>query len=314
VSALLAVALLLAADPQPVAHRKVAAPDGTALALYRYGPHADGKPAVLMVADLGISRRLWDFDNHGLAQYLAERGFEVYVVELPGQGVVTAPAGGYSLDDWARVDLPAIAKVLPDRFDLVAHGWGGTLAIATVGKELDGRVRRIVALSTPGSGAVPNRLAERVLEADGKLSTLGQDPASNRVFDLLFAMNARWNKSTQLLAHGVLSDLGHPAASQLLQWMHDGDFTLGDKDTLSQRLAKVTVPMLLVLPLADEWAPSELASTMRIAVKGPVKLKTYSRFEYAAEDYSHLSLLMGDGAKSDVYPAIFKFLVAEEPK
>lgn len=308
-SALLAVALLLSADPMPVAHRKVVASDGTTLALYRYGPHAEGKPAVLMVSDLGVSRRLWDFDGHGLAQYLAERGFEVYVAELPGQGAATANP---SLDDWVRVDLPAIAKVLPPKFDLVAHGWGGALAIAASGLELDGRVRRIVALSTPGSGAVPNRLAERVLEDDGQLASLGQDPASNRIFELLFAMNARWSKSTAMTAHGLLSDLGHNAASQLLQWMREGDYTLGDKVTVSQRLAMVKSPMLLMLPLADEWAPSELASTMRIAVKGPVKLKTYSRFEYAAEDYSHLSLLMGDGAKSDVYPPVYRFLVAED--
>jgi len=159
---------------------------------------------------------------------------------------------------------------------------------------------------------VPNRLAERVLEEDGKLSSLALDPSSGRVFELLFAMNARWSRSSASSAHGVLGDLGPRASAQLLGWMRQGDLKLEGDDTVSKRLAKVSAPMLLVLPLADEWAPSELASTMRTAVKSHVKLKTYSRFEYAAEDYSHLSLLMGDGAKSDVYPPIYRFLVAED--
>ncbi len=308
IALLVALTLAASSDPVPVAHRKVVAADGQALALYRFGAAAEGKPAVLMVGDLGESRALWDVGGHGLAGYLADRGYEVYVAELRGQGRTGAPAGGYGLEEWVKLDLPAIAAVMPAHFDLIAHGWGGTLAIAAAGKELKGRVRRIVGLATPGSGGVPNRLAERTLEQEGRLSTLAADPSSKRAFDLLFAMNARWSSATRLLASGALSDLGPRASAELLGWMRDGDLALGDGDKVSGRLAQVDAPALVVLPLADEWAPAELASTMRQVLKGPVKVKAFSRFEYAAEDYSHLSLLMGDGAKTDVFPPVYSFL------
>ncbi len=231
------------------------------------------------------------------------------MAELRGQGRSGVPAGGYGLADWVKLDLPAVAAALPPTFDLVAHGWGGTLAIASVANELKGRVRKIVALSAPGSAAVPSRMVERVLEQEGRLSTLASDPSSQRTFELLFAMNARWGAAARVEVHGgLMSDLGPRASAELLGWMRSGDLSLGEGDSLEHRLAEVNVPVLLMLPLADEWAPSELASTLREDVKGRVKVKTFSRFEYAAEDYSHLSLLLGDGAKSDVFPPIYSFL------
>src|SRR6185436_1048629 len=99
--AVIAVLLLLAATP--VAHRRVVASDGAALALYRYGEPAQGVVPVLMIPDLGLTRAVFDLEGEGLARHLAAAGRTVYVAELRGRG---------SLAERVSRDLPAIARAI----------------------------------------------------------------------------------------------------------------------------------------------------------------------------------------------------------
>ena len=41
-------------------------------------------------------------------------------------------------------------------------------------------------------------------------------------------------------------------------------------------------------------------------------MRVFSRFDLAAEDYSHLSLLQGRGAPRDVFRPLLAFLSAED--
>ncbi len=83
-----ALAVVLAAAPVElrVSHRKVVTEDGAALALHRYLPPGDGlgAPPVLLIADVGFGRPLFDCAGGGLARFLAAEGRAVYVAELRG--------------------------------------------------------------------------------------------------------------------------------------------------------------------------------------------------------------------------------------
>lgn len=307
---LCAAVLAQGADQLSVSHRKVTASDGVALALYRYAPAAlvDGQRAVVLIPDFGMTRAAFDFQGDGLARWLAARGRLTYVAELRGQG--KAAGVGWSPAQVVERDLPAIAAAIPGGpFDLVVQGWSGTLVLAATTRELKGRVARVVALNTPAEFSLPSTLAETVLRAGGKVGNLGNDADGARAFELLFALGAKI-RAPQLsaLRSAAFVDLGATGSAGLLGWMKSGDLALADGDTVKARLARYDLPTLQFLGLADGWANPELCSPLREVSKAKVTLRTFSRFEPVAEDYSHLSMLLGAGAPKDLFAPALAFL------
>lgn len=303
------LAVSLAADPGvEVAHRRVVAEDGAALALYRYQraqSRKDGR-AVLLVADAGFGRSLFDLYGHGLARWLAARGRRVFVAELRGQG---ASSGGSSMRSWVHLDFPAIARALaeeaPGPFDVVAHGWTGSLVLAAAGRELN--VRRVVALNTPMHAEVPSALAETFLKAGGAFSQLAASAEGARQFDLLFAMDSKFpGRVLESLRVIGVRDLPAPIAAEWLAWMRTGDLVLDDGTSVVSRLRAYDRPTLLFLALGDGFAGPELCSPLRDETKAQVRLRTLSRFELG-DDFSHVGLLLGAGAPSAVFPEIERF-------
>jgi len=303
----LAVTAVAALAPVQVAHRQVEVPGGT-LALTRYAPPARGagRSPVVLVPDLGFSRALFDLYGEGLARWLAQRGFLVYVAELRGQGP-SSPS--HELGDVVAEELPAVLRAVaddaPGPVDLVVHGWTGTLALAATVKELDGRVRRVVALDTPVLPEVPSALASLVVE-EGGLGTLDR-----WTFDQLFALGSRFPPRTKAALRSTgLRDLPPQIRQQLLGWWRTGDLRLDDGSTVSARLAAYRLPTLLLLGLADGFAPPEQCSPLREVSKAKVEVRLYSRFENG-DDYSHASLLLGAGAPDDVFAPLAAFLEAK---
>ncbi|MEW5737483.1 MAG: alpha/beta fold hydrolase [Myxococcota bacterium] len=306
----LVAALLLASSPEPVvSHRRVVTEDGASLALYRYLPPGGGgaRAPVLLVGEIGFGRPLFDLHREGLARWLAGRGYAVYVAELRGQGRADP---GASLRAWIHLDLPAIARVIASErgepVDLVAHGWGGTLALAAAGRELP--VRRVVALATPVEAEVPSALAEAFLAEGGHFSDFAASPGGAWDFELLFAMETRFPPRTlaALRALGT-RDLSRGQSTEWLAWMRTGDLPLDDGTTVRRRLREFDRPTLLFLALGDGFAGPELCAPLRGESKADVRLRTFSRFE-TGDDFSHVSLLLGAQAPSRVFTELEAFL------
>ncbi len=89
--------------------------------------------------------------------------------------------------------------------------------------------------------------------------------------------------------------------------MRRGDVALNGGESLKARLSGYDRPTLQLLALADGWAPAELCGPLREVTKAKVTLRTFTVAE-AAEDYSHLSLFLGDGAPGDVFAPALAFL------
>lgn len=306
----LVLCLLLFATPAElkVSHRKVITEDGAALALHRFLPlgRASALPPVLLLADVGFGRPLFDFKGAGLARWLAARGRLVYVAELRGQGASDA---GHSLRTVIHLDLPAVAKAIAaDRsgpIDLVVHGFMGTLAIAATTREL--QVRRIVALSTPSIQEEPTELARAFLSTGGRFTSLASSPEGFGMFEQLFAMGAEIDPSVMRGLAGSTRDLSWGVSSELLAWMETGDLPLDDGTSVVSRLKASDRPTLLLLGLADGFTPSESCVPLRGLTKGKVQIQMFSRV-VEGDDFAHASLLLGRRAPSTVYPSIERFL------
>ncbi len=299
-----ACVVLLAAAPVEVAHRRVVSSDGASLALYRYGP-AEGN-SVLLVPELGEGRVVFDAEGEGLARYLASHGRTAYVAELRGQGASFGP--GYDLSALVARDLPAIVEAIgAPQIDLVAHGYAGTLALAATAKELKGRVGRVVAIATPVLAEIPSPLALAVLSEGGDLRQLAAEGSG--VFELLFSMHGRFRSGRlEVLRAHAFSPLGLRASHQLLAWMRTGDLQLDDGTSVLARLSAYDRPTLLLMGLADGFANPEFSTPLPQISKANVKMRTFSRADLASEDYSHLSLLQGKGAETEVFRPALAFL------
>lgn len=302
----LALALLLAAAPEvSVSHRRVTAPDGVALAVYRYRREGvrSALPPVVLVPELGFSRAAFDFEGRGLARALAAAGRTVYVAELRGQGKAGA---GLSLEALGRLDLPAVLDALSlNAVDLVVHGWAGSVVLAANAD--DARIRRVIALNTPLLAEPPSALAEAFLIDGGRFSALAGSPEGAKIFELLFAMASSFPTGTEraFLSTGT-RDLSRPVAAQLLAWMRHGDLPLAGGSVVT-RLSGYRKPTLLLLGLADGFASPELCAVWRERSGGAVRLRTFTRVE-TREDFSHLSMLLGRHAPAMVFPLIVQFL------
>ncbi|HLL83326.1 MAG TPA: alpha/beta fold hydrolase, partial [Longimicrobium sp.] len=222
-----------------VFHRRVTAPDGTALALYRYVPDGGGggRPAVLLVPEVGFGRIAYDFAGSGLARYLQERGRDVFVAELRGQGQAQSPRG-WSLGQWISLDLPAVLDAVsaahPGPVDVVVHGYSGGLVLAACAVELKGRVRRVVALSPVVLPEVPNATVAKLLREGGALGRLARERAAD--FELLFTRGGRISEGEVSRLRSRVTDLSPVASRELLGWMERGDLPLPDGSTFSRRL------------------------------------------------------------------------------
>ena len=310
IAAVAAVALL--ALPVQVSHRGVRAADGVTVGLVRYALDAP-QPAqrrVLIVGDVGQGRALWD----GLARTLARRGNVVYLAQLRGQGGTVVP--GWHLRDWVTQDLPAVARALAqdgaDHVALIAHGYGGTLALASVGRELGGLVTHTVALSTPVEAQVPSRLVEASLKGGGKFSSLGTDAESALLFRMVMGGGPTVEPEVmaRYRARGV-TDLGLTASAELLEWMRSGNLRFDDGSTLLERLKTYDVPTWMVLPLDDGFASSEMAAPLREVSSATVIMRALNRAEFVGEDYDHATMVLGRRAPIDVWRGAIAFLEAK---
>lgn len=309
------------AGPRPgVFRRKLVAPDGVALALYRYVPEAaaSAAPPVLLVPDLGMTHEIYDLGGQGLAPYLRARGREVFVLEFRGHGASQAPEG-WGLDDVGSKDLVAAVDVIRKErpgsvVDAVVLGWGGALFLGAAATDLAGKVGRIVALSTPVHPSVPNPTARKVLRAGGRFRTLGGTFAGGRELDLLFTLGGQFHAGRVGALREALVDLGERPSRELLSWFEAGDLVHKDGTTLRGRLAGLRGPVLVVLPLGDNWAHPEFASVLqKEAPHAEVSFRLLSRVERCEEDYTHLSMVQGKEADRDVFDPALAFLAGRQP-
>ncbi|MFO0596255.1 MAG: alpha/beta hydrolase [Myxococcaceae bacterium] len=302
-----ALLVLLSSVDVHAAHRKVVTDDGAALALYSFTPSGRTERPVLLIADVGFGRRLFDRGGDDLVHYLVEHGHRVFVAELRGQGAADA---GHSLRTTLSLDLPAIARALAKEtdqpVDLVAHGYFGALALAATTRELN--VRKVVAINTPVLAEEPTKLLRQFLADGGRFSTLSASPEGHATFQALFAMGSRADART-VAAMGSLAtrDLNPALSTELLAWMDSGDVPFDDGTTLVGRLRAYDRPTLLMLGIADAFAPSEACTPLRELSKGPVTPRLFSRLAQG-DDYAHVSFFMGDWARRQIYPEIEEFL------
>lgn len=306
---------------------RVATDDGARIALGRYLARGGRRfiTPVVLCHGLGANRYDLDFsERYSLAQLLARRGFESWVLELRGRGVAGVPSDG-TFDDQAIHDVgAAIRTVLSASVGKdvlwVGHSKGGLVAYAHLARFPNAPIRAVATLGTPaafdqqegvrlllravspvfGLKRLPMRLATRFV------APIGLPPWPVGPY-LANGDNMEPEVIRQAISN-VTADILGGVARQFSRWIQHG--TLDGEDGLDYRkaLREVKTPMLLIAGVKDMLAPPSTVNAVKRWVSGPVETLLLSKGTGFSADYGHGDLTLGRRAPDEVFPRVVEFL------
>lgn len=329
----------LAPADRPDEIHHVRTDDGWTIALRRYRPRGEGpifREPVILCHGLGANHfnLYWD-PPWGLAQYLADRGHDCWVISLRGHDGSDRPdrrrgrRWGFTFDDYLRHDVPAaIGHVLRTtgeaRAQWVGHSMGGILAYALAGTEWEERLGAgIVAVASPASfshqrylirwarvgtflcigGRLPQRWITRMI---APFTGHFEIPFS----ELVIAPKSMEPQVVRRLQANAFEDISEGVMRQFDDWVRNDTIRSFDRSIdYGARLAALRVPILLVGGSKDRMAPPGCmrAAFERIGSEAK-RLILFGREFGSQADYGHGDLLLGRRAPAEVFPAIEAWL------
>ena len=291
-----------------------AAPDGTLLRLERRRP-ANDRGAVLLVAGIGESSRLFSLDSVGrtLVEFLAGNGFDTWVLDHRGSLEAPRPAD-YDLDQVAELDLPAALSFISTAtaakpVQLVGYGMGAAAAFMAV---LGGKAPQVSSLVALEGGCFIDASTQLKVAA-----TLGISPlevygtgVGAGIAKLIFGSPFGSANADQHSAGVVAELVGRPpsaATRQLRAILRAGRIvnSLGE-DVYLAGTGRIKIPVTLVAGAEDRFLlPSGAEKSVNWLLtqdpEGPHRCKV-------VQGYGGMDLLVGEGAVRDVFPLIRQHL------
>jgi pimeloyl-ACP methyl ester carboxylesterase len=330
----LIVGRLLRVDAQPDALHFTTTSDSWRLALARFRPgHAlAGAPPLLLCPGLALTGRLFDLGaDRSLARFLAQHGYDVWVLDWRGRGESERPRLGgrrrytWCFDDYVTFDLPAaLEKVAAEsgaaRVLGVGFGAGGLALLCGAGATATtARLAGVAALGCSAfyrrtSSALPGwwlRLGGRLrVEALTRLFA----PLLGRFFPgPLGALQNRDSLEPAWYRRALVNAAASPSRREMQQledWLRRDLCTgLTDERDYRRLLAQVSAPVLLLAGLRDPLAPPDSIEQTSAALPGaPRQVVQGSRMHGMASNYGHLDLVLGANAARDTWPHLLRWL------
>ena len=299
--------------------------DDWTLALSRYGSRVAQRYPVILCHGLAANRHAWDLSaERSLAQHLVAAGFDVFALELRGHGRSEKPPFGkkryeWSFFDYVQKDGPAaIDEVLritgARKVHWVGHSMGGILMLAmlalgetriasgtTLGSSLDYsntgsafealiKLLPLTRLLNPVPlGPLAAAMAPTALAFDNPIDRFNVYPAN--------IDRGLYRKLTAVGFHriprGVLQDLAGGFRS--------GGLRLPDGSMCVKQLPS-SVPVLSVAGTED------LQCSPTAARRHGTDHVVFGRVHGTDEDYGHFDLIVGDRARTEVWPTLVQWL------
>jgi pimeloyl-ACP methyl ester carboxylesterase len=310
--------------------------DGWTIALHRYAPAAHAparRHPVIVCHGVASNRHNWALGpGRDFPQWLAERGFEVFALELRASGDNPALNWTYTFDDYVLHDLPAAIRWVAartGRTHWVGHSMGGMVLYGYLER---GEARRVQSGVVVGSPAFAPDHLESLEPLIALYPTLRAvfDRLPSQLASRLFAplaapirrpeQHVLWNPdnlapaTARPLAANGLSDLSGAVMDQLMASIEARRLVSADGHwDYTAELHRITTPLLFVAGVADALAPPSRVIAAYDGVRAPDKhLELLGRANGYAHDYGHLDLVLGDTAPTEVWPLLHDWLVAHD--
>jgi polyhydroxyalkanoate synthase len=296
--------------------------DGVRATIYRYVPEPglQTRPAILLLPDVGLTRRSYDFRGRGLARYLARYGAEVLVLEYRGAGLSQAPAHGFSFENLLDLDVEAAlsrASEGHERIYLAGHGLGGTLAFLAAARHPE-KIAGVIGLQAAATMEIPNEpiaalLAKNEMRPDAwlDLAAATEAPLFGEAswFDVLLANGGGISSGERRSARlALLSTVPARLVADVVRFMGERRIAVGGAEVRTLVAGWRGRSLLFVAP-RDNWIHPEAALPL-IEWLDPraTQTRALSPIEGAGTDYGHLGLLLGPEAERDVWRHVLEFV------
>ena len=272
-------------------------------------------------------------EDHSLARYLAQEGFDVWNLSLRGTGRSLKPLKGapesWTLDDMIEEDIPAVVRYVQTQSAGAKIFWlgyemGGILGYGYVEKRASSGLAGLVTIGAPVTFTYPEQQPMK------KLLKLEESPALRKLFLSLSApflgkfliplvpgLEGLFYKPDNIeteikdkLLEETLVDINSGVLDQLLLMIRRGAFVSAKGDfSYRKNLAKIQMPLLLIGGEGDLLAPPEAIRAVQRAVGSSDR--TVRIFGPGAKDsvaYGHIDLILGPKARKEVFPVIARWL------
>jgi pimeloyl-ACP methyl ester carboxylesterase len=338
-------------SPQESTETKYAATsDGWELGVYHYPATTakKDKPPVILCHGMGVNSYFWNvLPENDLPSYLSRRGYDVWTLDLRGCGnshrknrfmrfvgfdLKREEKDPYywTLDDYARYDLPAVIDMVreesgQDAVTWIGHSMGGMVMfayLASMEEDQTDKVANFVALGSPVLMPQPpekfvsslEEMPEWLLQINAKYpakSVAVVAPTFETPLDVMYYNkdNMDGQRIARMYAN-VMDNFQLGVIRQMKILVKEGEFKSHD-ETLNYRasLGRITCPSLFVAAKADPLGtPMSLNTSYREISSEDKSYLLLSRANGFRTDYGHCDMIMGRFASKEVFPQILAWL------
>jgi predicted alpha/beta hydrolase len=305
---------------------RVTTADGATIALGRYLPRGGRKFQEGVVLAHGVAANRFDLDfdqKYSLAQALARRGFESWVLELRGRGVAGKPIEA-TFDEEAEHDIAAALKTVRSAGSpevlWVGHSKGGLMAYAHLARNPSAPIKAIAALGTPATYP-QHKVVSAFLEYVAPFLSLKSIPLrpparAGALFGLppgpIGGYLANADNMEPLVVkqaiYNVTADIPGGVARQFARWVRHDTFDGDDGFDYRKGMKAIRAPLFLVAGEKDLLAPIQSVRAAQDFTGGPSELLVLNRANGFSSDYGHGDLMLGRKAPEEVFPPVIAFL------
>ncbi|MSN27270.1 MAG: alpha/beta fold hydrolase [Geobacter sp.] len=283
-------------------------PDGNLLQLQRFTVNEAGPPVLMLHGAIENGRIFYSESGKGLAPYLAEKGFDVYVIDLRGRGKSTPPINRnsrFGQTEAITEDIPACVEAVrnirgPLRQQWVAHSWGGVL-FSSVLARFPEYIKAVDSLVYFGSKrTIRVRSIQRILKVDLVWKWLC--PLACLIAGYLPARQLRIGSDSETAK----------SYRQSAEWVrNDAWIDSDDGFDYGAALKKLSLPPIWYLAAENDHAlghPNDVRDFMESAGRQDCRYTLLARKNGNLHDYDHIDMLTHPDAVRDHFPLVVEWL------
>ena len=318
----------------------VACADGWRIAIHRVRPSRPdpGKLPVILCHGLGANRFNLNFPGrYSLARYLADRGYDAYVLELRGAGysmrkrLFDPVRWDYGFADFVERDLPAAIDHVRSvtgkpRVHWVGHSMGGMVAYAFAQRPGAETLASVCAVGSPGhfGNLAKMRGAARFKFLLAPVPVVRVD----WIFGAFIPMVGHWNpkfirdnynpenmavRTARVAGANLVSPVSRRLLLDFAHYVETGRFKGADGTDYAAGFGRITRPIFLISGSVDRLCPRDCVEHVHDhAASTDRKYRCFGKEFGDRSDYGHGDLLLGETAPDEIFPAIAEWLEAHD--
>lgn len=329
--------------PQDRIHR-IATSDGWKISLVHLEPEGKAQNAPPMILCHGLTSTAYSFDlgnGLGLGRYLADQGYDVWMLNLRGRAFSSKPGDKNSdhkfdwrIDDYIEYDVPAALdyvreKTGSDKVTWIGHSMGGMVIYGYLGKYGQDKVDKLVIIGSPVKFTPHDSFTLGVVSAGQSVFREGWGVPVHRGAILLSGYpevmpekivglivnrdNFCDDTLCRYMANSV-PDLSGSTMRQIGDWYTNDRFQSADGTTnYRENIRNITLPALVMAGKLDHVAPSWMVYPGYEMLTS--KDKTFhilGQVSGCKQDHGHGGIILGDNAETEVYQVIARWLLQRQ--